>query len=33
MSFIIWRKKYKITLMDEQKEIFRVYIDLCKHDY
>ena len=24
-------KKYKITSMYEQREIFRVYIELCKH--
>ena len=30
--FIVWRKKkYKITSMDERREIFRVYIELCKH--
>ena len=27
----IAQKKYKITSMDEQREIFRVYIELCKH--
>ena len=27
----IAQKKYKITSMDERREIFRVYIELCKH--
>ena len=24
-------RKYKMTSMDERREIFRVYIELCKH--
>ena len=27
----IAKKKYRITSMDERREIFRVYIELCKH--
>ena len=27
----IAQKKYKITSMDERREIDRVYIELCKH--